>query len=46
MINKPSPFKGLNVGIPVIIPIQGRRFINHGSKFMERVIKVMALLRS
>ena len=31
MINKPSPFKGLNIRIPIIIPIKGRRFINQGS---------------
>ena len=24
------PFKGLNVGIPIIIPIKGRGFMNHG----------------
>ena len=30
MINKPHPFKGLNIRIPKIIPIQGRGFINHG----------------
>ena len=30
MINKPPPFKGLNFRIPIIIPIKGRRFINHG----------------
>ena len=31
MINKPSPFKGLNIKIPIIIPIKGRGFINQGS---------------
>ena len=31
MINKPPGFKGLNVGIPIIIPIKGRGFINQGS---------------
>ena len=31
MINKPPPFKGLNTRIPIIIPIKGRGFINHGS---------------
>ena len=31
MINKPPPFKGINIGIPIIIPIKGRGFINHGS---------------
>ena len=24
MINRPPPFKGLNIGIPIIIPIKGR----------------------
>ena len=31
MINKPPPSKGLDTGIPIIIPIKGRGFINHGS---------------
>ena len=31
MINKPPPFKGLNIRIPSIIPIKGRGFINQGS---------------
>ena len=31
MINKPPPFKGLNIRIPIITPIMGRGFINHGS---------------
>ena len=31
MINKPPPFEGLNTGIPIIIPIRGRGFINQGS---------------
>ena len=31
MINKPPPFKGLNIRIPTIIPIKGRGFINQGS---------------
>ena len=30
MINKPTPFKGLNIRIPIIIPIMERGFINHG----------------
>ena len=30
MINKPPPFKGLNIRILNIIPIEGRGFINHG----------------
>ena len=31
MINKPPPFKGLNIRIPVIILVKGRGFINQGS---------------
>ena len=31
MINKPPPFKGLNIRIPIIMPIKGRGFINQGS---------------
>ena len=31
MINKPALFKGLNTRIPVIIPVEGRGFINQGS---------------
>ena len=28
---KPPPFKSLHIRIPIIIPIKGRGFINHGS---------------
>ena len=31
MINKPPPFKGLNIRIPITIPIKGRGLINQGS---------------
>ena len=31
MINKPPPFKGLNIRIPIRIPIKRRGFTNHGS---------------
>ena len=31
MINEPPPFKGLNIRIPIMIPIKGRRFINQRS---------------
>ena len=31
MINKPPPFKGLHIRVPIIIPIKGRGYINHGS---------------
>ena len=36
MINKPPPFKGLHIRIPIIIPIKGRGFINHGSILLLR----------
>ena len=32
MITKPPPLKDLNIRIPIIIPIKGRGFINHGSE--------------
>ena len=31
MINKPPPFKGLDIRIPTILPIAGRGFMNQGS---------------
>ena len=31
MINKPPSYKGLNIRNPIISPIMGRGFINHGS---------------
>ena len=31
MINKPPPFKGFDIRIPIIIPIHGKGFINKGS---------------
>ena len=31
MINKSRPCEGLNIGIPFVIPIEGRGFINQGS---------------
>ena len=31
MINKPLPFTGLNIGIPIITPIKGKGFMNQGS---------------
>ena len=34
VINNPPHFKRLNIRIPMIIPIQGRRFINPGPTFM------------
>ena len=43
MINKPPPFKGLNVRIPIIIPIKGRGFINHGSGLGLRGVRVVVV---
>ena len=34
MINKPPPFKGLIIRIPIIIPIKGRGVINQGSTLL------------
>ena len=31
MIDKHPPSQGLNIRIPIISPIKGRGFINHGS---------------
>ena len=31
MSNNPPPFKGLNIRIPIVLPIQGRGFTNQGS---------------
>ena len=31
LINKPPPFKGLDISLLIIAPINGRVFINHGS---------------
>ena len=31
MINKPPVFNDLNIRIPIIIPLYGRGFVNHGS---------------
>ena len=31
MIKNPPPLKGLDIRIPITIPIKGRGFINHGS---------------
>ena len=45
MINNPPPFKDLNIGIPIIIPIKGRGFLNHGSTlFRPRGVGFMVYL--
>ena len=40
MINKPPPFKDLNIRIPFIIPIKGSGFINPGSGLMHSSAKL------
>ena len=35
MINKPPPFKGLNIRIPIITPLNERGFINQESGFRD-----------
>ena len=37
MINNSPAFKGLHIRIPIIIPIKGRGFINHGSGFAASI---------
>ena len=37
MINKPPPFKGLNIRIPIVTPIKGKGFINQGSGLLRFV---------
>ena len=32
-MSNPCPFKALSTRIPIVIPIKGRGFINHGSGF-------------
>ena len=38
MINKPPPFKDLNIGIPIVIPIKGRGVINHESGVLRQTV--------
>ena len=38
MINNPHPFEGLNIGIPVITPIKGRRFSIRGLHYGRQLI--------
>ena len=38
MINKPSPFRGLSIRIPIIIPIKERGFISQQSGLVSLVI--------
>ena len=42
MINNPLPFKGLNVRIPIVIPIEGRGLVNHGTTLGFRVWEPVA----
>ena len=34
VVNTPAPFKGLNIRIPIIVPIEGRGVINQGSSLL------------
>ena len=43
MINNPPPVKGLNIRIPIIIPIKGRGFINHGSGLRRGTVNLVDL---
>ena len=36
MINKLPPLRGFDIRIPIIIPIKGKGFINHGSTLGRR----------
>ena len=40
MINAPSPVKGLDIRILIIIPTKGRGFINQGSTLGGREFRV------
>ena len=40
MINKPPPFKGLIIKIPMMIPVKGRGFINHGFGLSMAILTV------
>ena len=35
LLNKPPPFNGLSIKIPIIIPINGTGFLNCGSSFVS-----------
>ena len=36
LINKPAPLKGLHIRMPIIIPVNGRGFVNQGSGLFEQ----------
>ena len=36
MINKPPRFKGLDIRIPTVIPVNGRGFIDQGSGLLHK----------
>ena len=40
MINKPPPSKGLNIRIPIRIPIKGRGLIHHGSTLKSQALGI------
>ena len=43
MINNPPPSKGLNIRIPIITPIVGTGFINHGSTLRGVKVELRSL---
>ena len=38
VINKPPPFKGLNIRIPIMIPSKRSGIINEGSTFGSKLL--------
>ena len=40
LINKPPPFKGLGIRIPIIISIKGRGFVNQGCGIIANLLEV------
>ena len=37
MIDKPPPFTGPNIRMPIVLSIKGSGFINHGSGYSPRL---------
>ena len=46
MINKPPPFKGLNIRIPIIIPMKGKGLLVRGLGLRVPSPKPLTLLQS
>ena len=44
MIDKPLPYKGLTIRIPIIIPVKGRGFVNQGSGVILAVAHIITSL--